>query len=128
VATRERQELHATGTRGQLRWHHYPVADLCGFTVHRDKQLRWTVTAQLVHADAFKLAQSPLTLYVPSRFGAWHWTITAVRSRESHAFVADLDGPPRRDRTDTVTKPQPPASPTVYDAFGQAYRRYQQPY
>jgi hypothetical protein len=119
--------IHATGVRGLIRWHHYTAADVYAFTVHRDRQARWTVSARVQHADSFKLAQSPLAFIVPSKFGAWRFPIRAITAHQDDALLADL-GPPTRDAATPAAAHRPAARPepvNVFDAYGQAYRRYQ---
>lgn len=104
-------------------WHHYTAADVCTFTVHRDKQLRWTVSAAIANGDDFKLAQSPLVLVVPTKFGAWHWPIVSAQ-RQGAYLLAQL-GMPTRDRAGKLEAPAPAPTPAgIYDAYGQAYRQY----
>ena len=70
-----------TGVVGQIKWHYYVAAAINGYHVTRSDDGHWGLTATVVLADAFKMAQRPLTFVAPTDKGEWRWPI------ESHELA-----------------------------------------
>jgi len=89
------------GTVGHIRWHYYVAAEVHGYTVVPTGD-RWSLTAQLVASDAFKLSQRPLVfvalLVKPRDLGGgtygqkteWRWPIDTVSFAEGGLMTATL--------------------------------------
>jgi hypothetical protein len=77
------------GVAGQLRWAYYVAAGVEGWAAVRDKKAvaggplpRWTLTARVIGADAYKIAQRPLLFVVTHARGRWVWPIETMRISE----------------------------------------------
>lgn len=94
--------LAITGVVGSIRWGYYTAAGIHGYRVARSKDGVWSLTATVVLADAFKMAQTPLTFVaLRTKKGLdgtcvvkteWRWAILSCE-RTEHALTARL-GPP----------------------------------
>jgi len=88
------------GTVGQIRWAYYVAAGVEGYTAMRRQKPRpgvrdtWTLSARIVGADAFKMAQRPLLFVAPFDRGRWLWPIEEFRM-EGDRLIARLG--PRED-------------------------------
>lgn len=49
------------GVVGSIKWGYYTAAGIHGYTVACTKEGQWSLRATVVLADAFKMAQAPLT-------------------------------------------------------------------
>jgi hypothetical protein len=57
-------------------WH---TAAVCrAWHVRKDDKGHWSLTAQIVRADPFKLQQRPLRFNAPRKGGHWSWEVRAV--------------------------------------------------
>ena len=85
-----------TGVVGHIKWHYYTAAAINGYTVTRNRAgTVWSLTATVVLADAFKMAQTPLTFVAKHAKGAWTFPIVShVLDRDTHRLTAQL-GPPQ---------------------------------
>jgi hypothetical protein len=85
------------GVVGYIRWRIYTAAQVEGYTVTRNKAgTVWNLTCNLVHTNAFNLAQTPLTFVATfvGRDGKGKWTFPIIsHTRVEHRFTAVL-GPP----------------------------------
>ena len=66
-----------TGVVGTIKWHYYPAAAINNWAVTRlskDRRL-WQLHAIVVLANAYNMAQSPLTFTAKYRGGEWTWPI-----------------------------------------------------
>jgi len=72
-----------TGVVGIIRWQHYTAAAINGYTVTpTDKAgARWALRATVVLANAFNLAQRPLTFVAKHKRGEWRWPIESMEVR-----------------------------------------------
>lgn len=66
------------GVVGQIRWSYYVAGAINDYVVWRAKGV-WQLQATVVQADAFKLAQRPLTFVAPTKAGAWRWPIQVLQ-------------------------------------------------
>jgi hypothetical protein len=84
-----------SGVIGSIKWGHYTAAAIHGYTVTpTDKTLTaWTLTATVVLADAFKMAQTPLVFTAKHAKGEWRWPIKTL-TRSEASLTATL-GPPQ---------------------------------
>jgi hypothetical protein len=84
-----------SGVIGAIKWGHYTAAAIHGYTVSpTDKTLTvWRLTATVVLADAFKMAQTPLVFTAKHAKGEWRWPITSL-ARSETSLTATL-GPPQ---------------------------------
>ena len=91
------------GQIGSIKWGHYTAAAILGYVVTpKNRALtEWTLTATVVLADAFKMAQSPLVFTAKHAKGEWRFPITAMDRRKDGLyqgpFYAQL-GPPEARR------------------------------
>lgn len=80
------------GAEAKIRWVYYDAAVIDGYTVRRLPSGQLHVVGMIVHSDAFKMKQRPLTFVVPHRRAipvgeigmtytnevrVWCWTILA---------------------------------------------------
>lgn len=76
-----------SGVAGAVMWSYYKAAIIEGYTVvgrGPKGALRWSLSARVVHADAFKLSQRPLVFVAVHERGSWRWPIvefTLVNNR-----------------------------------------------
>ena len=93
------------GTVAVVKWAYFNAAAVNGYVVTRAPGGKsWSVTGNIVDADAYKLAQSPLFFVAPFRRGAWRWQIHKWQTLEGGRFVAEL-GPMTTEGTDGITRP-----------------------
>jgi len=87
-----------SGVVGSIKWHHYPAAAINGYTVAPLNKARteWRLTATVVLADAFKMAQTPLTFVAKHAKGEWQFPIKRF-TRDEYRLSATL-GPPLQIR------------------------------
>lgn len=79
-----------TGVIGQIKWHYYVAADVHGYTVVRHKETKqWSMSGIVGNADAFKLAQRPLTFVASYGKGEWSWPIESLEMKDG-AITAKL--------------------------------------
>jgi hypothetical protein len=83
-----------SGVLGSIKWGHYTAAGIHGYTVApTNKALtEWTLTATVVLADAFKMAQRPLVFTAKHPKGEWCFPIKTL-ARTEYGLTATL-GPP----------------------------------
>jgi hypothetical protein len=63
-------------------WH---TAAICrAWHVHKNDKGQWSLTAQIVRADSFKLQQRPLFFNAPRKGGHWCWPVRTVSIGETH--------------------------------------------
>jgi len=62
------------GRAGEVRWAYHRAAEVKQWELFGS-----TLTATLVTADAYRLAQNPLTFVVPRSNGAWSWPLENVQ-------------------------------------------------
>jgi hypothetical protein len=77
------------GVVGTIKWGFYTAAAINGYTVTKEQNGQWVLTATVVLSDAFKmnLADHPLTFVAKHAKGEWSWPI------ESYRFHEGLTGP-----------------------------------
>lgn len=95
-----------TGVVGSIRWHYYTAAGIHGYTVSCSTDGQWRLSANVVLADSFKMAQTPLTFCaLRTKHGLdgkcvvkseWRWPILLILERTEHALTARL-GPPEEE-------------------------------
>jgi len=75
------------GQAAQIRWAYYVAAGVEGFTLRQHPppktspfmRTKWTVTARIVGADPFKMAQRPLLFVTVVREKRWLFQIEEFR-------------------------------------------------
>ena len=88
-----------TGVVGAVKWHHYTAAAINNYTVSPMNKARtsWSLTATVVLADAFKMAQADLTFVAKHAKGEWEFPIVAFPRRPDGQyqglFTATLGAP-----------------------------------
>ncbi len=84
-----------SGVIGSIKWGHYTAAAIHGYAVTpTDKTLTaWTLTATVVLADPFKMAQTPLVFTAKHAKGEWRFPIKTL-ARDEGRLTATL-GPPQ---------------------------------
>jgi hypothetical protein len=89
------RSLTLTGVVGHLKWHYYTAAAINGYTVTRVGAV-WSLTANVILADAFKLSQTPLTFVAKHTKGEWRFPIlSSTLNKDTHRLTARL-GPPEK--------------------------------
>lgn len=78
---------HITGVVGQIKWAYYVAAAINGYTVTRAETGEWRLSGTVVLADAFKLAQRPLTFVAPHAKGEWRWPIQSLELANGQVFA-----------------------------------------
>lgn len=74
------------GPVGEVRWGYHCAASLGAWSVEDDR-----LTAKVVHADAFKVSQRPLTFVVNRPLGrTWTWNVGSVQIADE-TLTAVLD-------------------------------------
>lgn len=86
-----------TGVVGLIKWGvppgWYTAAQIEGYTVTRNKAgTVWALTATVVLADSFKMAQTPLTFIAKHAKGEWRFPIVTM-TRVEHQLSATLKPP-----------------------------------
>jgi hypothetical protein len=82
------------GVVGLIKWGYYDAARIERYTVTRTRDdRRWSLRANIVQADKFKMAQKPLLFVAPHEKGDWRWPITDLEFRGDGPIRATL-GPP----------------------------------
>lgn len=81
-----------TGVVGHIKWHYYTAAAVNGYTVTRSRRGAWALTATVVLADAFKMAQRPLTFVAKHAKGEWRFPILE-HDLQAHRLTATLGEP-----------------------------------
>ena len=80
------------GVVGRIEWAHYEAARVEGYTVTRTAADGWRLTARVILADPFKLAQRPLRVVAPHARGTWEWPITTI-TIDAGTLTARLGAP-----------------------------------
>lgn len=81
-----------SGVVGRIKWSYYVAAAINGYSIKRNPDRRtWTLRANVVMADAYKLAQKPLIFEALHERGGWRWPITNFDIQHG-AMVAELGG------------------------------------
>lgn len=64
------------GVVGRIKWSYYVAAAINGYVVTRVKETNvWSLRAQIVMHDRYKLAQKPLFFEAMHERGCWRWPI-----------------------------------------------------
>lgn len=67
---------HVQGVIGIVKWSYYNAAAIHGYALKRNAdKTTWTLRAQVVMHDSFKLKQKPLVFVAPHAKGQWRWPI-----------------------------------------------------
>jgi hypothetical protein len=77
------------GVVATIEWAYYNAAAINGYTITRTETGQWSVRGTVVMADAYKMAQRPLYLLAPHRYGKWRWPIERFQLNEGR-FTAAL--------------------------------------
>ena len=82
------------GVVASIRWAYYTAAKIEGYTVTRSKTGQWSVHAQVILADAFKVKQRPLLFVAWHDKGEWRWPIdTDTMHLDNNILRANLGTP-----------------------------------
>jgi hypothetical protein len=77
------------GVNAEIRWSYYVAARVEGYEVaYLDARARWSLSATVVEADAYKLAQRPLMFVAPTQHGAYRWPIESLTPPANGRFGA----------------------------------------
>ena len=85
--------MTVTGVTADLRWGYHRAGTLRAWTVTKSDEI-WSLTATVVSADAFRVAQRPLVLVAPHAHGAWRWPV--VELQIAGASLTATLGPPEK--------------------------------
>ena len=88
------RHLRLSGTTGAILWGYRQAATLRTWTIRKDAQDRWTLSATCVRAEPFQLRQRPLLFSAPRAGGFWAWGIESI-DVGTNQLVAKL-GPPEQ--------------------------------
>lgn len=83
------------GVVGLIKWSYYTAAAINGYEVTRNKAgTVWSLTGNVVNADAFKMAQRPLVFVAKHAKGAWTFPIESfVVNQDTQQMTATLKPP-----------------------------------
>jgi hypothetical protein len=84
--------LGISGVHGEIRWSYYLAGRIQGYTLARHNQ-QWTLTANVVESDAYKMAQRPLLFAAPTQRGVLRWPIVHCRLTAAGRLEAELGEP-----------------------------------
>jgi hypothetical protein len=88
-----------SGVVATIKWHHYPAAAINNYTVTPTNKARttWELSATVVLADAFKMAQVPLVFVAKHAKGEWRFPVLGFARRTDGQyqgpFTATLGAP-----------------------------------
>ena len=87
-----------SGVNGRIDWHYYTAAGIHGYTVTPPpKQARvkeWSLVANVVLHDDFKMAQRPLTFVAKHAKGEWRFTVISfLHDKKNHRITAKMSPP-----------------------------------
>lgn len=87
-----------TGVVGSIKWGTppgwYTAAGIHGYTVTCTKAGQWSLSAQLVLANAFNLSQRPLVFVAKLKDGEWRWPIASMTlDKDTQHISAQLGAP-----------------------------------
>ena len=89
-----------TGVVGHIKWHYYTAAAINNYSIGRSRQGQWSMTAIVVLADAYKMAQRPLVFSATVKRSEWRWPIESMEfDRDGHMLAAKLGKPERIKKT-----------------------------
>lgn len=77
------------GESAELRWGYHPAATLKDWTLTPQDASSFTVTAQVVSSDAFRVSQHPIVFTVPRQSADWKWPILSLQI-VGHTMTASL--------------------------------------
>lgn len=81
-----------TGSAADLFWGYRPAGRLGAWSV-AGAPGAWVLTATLLSADAFTLAQRPLTFVATHAKGHWRWPIASLDRHDNGTLTATLGAP-----------------------------------
>lgn len=97
-----------TGVNGRIDWHYYTAAGIHGYKVTpppKGGKPEWTLVADVVLSDAFKMSQRPLTFIAKHAKGEWKFPVISF-VLQGHKLRAQLGAPDRSgDRLQVVRQP-----------------------
>jgi hypothetical protein len=73
-----------------ISWAWHTAAVCRAWQVHKSDKGQWSLNAQVVRADAFKLRQQPLRFNVPRTGGHYSWPVRAVTLLPDQQLTAAL--------------------------------------
>lgn len=87
---------YITGEKAAVRWSYHNAAAIGRYTVRRQTDGRYRLTARVVMADGFKLKQHPLTFVALHDKGNWIWPVLEfnLEGGQMQAMLGSPVGPP----------------------------------
>jgi hypothetical protein len=67
------------GESAELRWGYHTAATLKDWVLTPTDASRFSVTAQVVSSDAYRVSQHPIAFVVPRQADAWKWTVESLQ-------------------------------------------------
>lgn len=77
------------GEAAELRWGYHSAATLKDWTLTPQDASRFTVTAQVVSSDAYRVSQRPIVFMVHRQASDWKWAVESLQITGS-SFSATL--------------------------------------
>jgi hypothetical protein len=71
-----------------ISWAWHTAAVCRAWRVHKSDKGQWSLSAQIVRADPFKLQQQGLRFNAPRQGGHWSWPVRAVTVIDRHLTAA----------------------------------------
>lgn len=71
--------MQVSGVAASLAWGYTSAATLGAWQASRQDDGRWRLTAQLISADTFRVAQRPLRFEARHAKGAWRWPVIELQ-------------------------------------------------
>jgi len=71
-----------------ISWSWHTAAVCRAWHVRKNDKGQWSLIAQVVRADPFKLQQRPLRFNAPRKGGHWSWPVQAVTVVDTHLTAA----------------------------------------
>ena len=67
------------GAAAELRWGYHVAASLKDWTLTPHDSSRFSVTAQVVSSDAYRVSQCPIVFQVHRPGAIWKWTVESLQ-------------------------------------------------
>lgn len=71
--------LSIKGVTGTLQWGYHRAASVTHYAVARGVDGRFTLTATVDQADAYRVSQRPLVFVATTALGAWKWPVLELQ-------------------------------------------------
>lgn len=67
-----------SGAKGRIDWGYFTAGAIQGYSLKKQNDGTWALSANLVSFDAFKIRQKPLTFIAWHKEGEWRWPIRSL--------------------------------------------------